>query len=325
MALTDRTANGYPPLFVVGCGRSGTTMLRLMLDSHPDLAIPGEGHFIPFAYRKLPAFTSPAGLDAEGLARQIMRGLHFRRWQVPVEFVIDRVRGLENPDFSSVVEALYMSYAEFHGKVRWGDKTPVYVRLIPMLADLFPTARFIHMIRDGRDVALSYLSVPWGPTTVWEADVSAGRAAGASLGDDRYLEVRYEDLVADPSGELQKLCSSSALDFDTRMLAYHRDAIDRLQCGPDATEYHRSAATPPSQGLRDWRSQMKASDVASFEAVAGETLTQLGYERRLPAVTRAKQAEVFARSAALDIKIAGSKVKKRAFRRFAHRRQATLE
>lgn len=306
-------------------------MLRLMLDSHPDLAIPGEGHFIPFAYRKLSAFTSPAGLDAEGLARQIMRGLHFRRWKIPVDFVIDRVRRLDNPDFSSVVGALYMSYAEFHGKVRWGDKTPVYVRLIPMLADLFPTARFVHMIRDGRDVALSYMSVPWGPTSVWHAarkwekDVTAGRSAGESLGDDRYLEVRYEDLVADPSGELQKLCGFSALDFDMAMLAYHTDAIDRLQCGPDATEYHRSAAAPPSQGLRDWRSQMKSSDVAAFEAVAGETLTQLGYERRLRAITRARQIEVMARAAAIDVKIAGSKVKKRALRRFAHRHQATLE
>ena len=321
----------HPPVFVVGCGRSGTTMLRLMLDSHPDLAIPGEGHFIPFAYRGRHKHISGGLLDAEGLARKIMRGLHFRRWEVPSELVLDRVRALENPNFASVVEALYMSYAELHGKVRWGDKTPVYVRVIPLLAELFPAAVFIHVIRDGRDVALSYLSVPWGPTSIWQAarkwkkDVSAGRGAAADLGAARYVELRYENLVADPSAELRRLCSFAGLSFEERMLGYHSDAVDRLQAGPGAADYHRSAFAPPTAGLRDWRTQMAPADVESFEAVAGDLLSELGYERRRSVVTRAKRAEVAARGNLLAARTVGSKLKKKLLREGVRRRQPIME
>jgi hypothetical protein len=293
-------------------------MLRLMLDSHPSLAIPGEGHFIPYARKRLRRFKSPDGVDGEGLARTIVRGLHFQRWNIPTEFVLERVRALKDPGFADVIELFYLSYAEFHGKSRWGDKTPLYVRFIPMLADLFPEARFVHVIRDGRAVALSYMSIPWGPSTVWQAaakwraDVTAGRRAGDSLGRDRYIEVRYEDLVSDPQLELRKICDFSALEFDEAMLTYHEDALRRLQCGPDATDFHRSAAAPPTAGLRDWRSQMPAADVEAFEAVAGAELAQLGYERRSPDVSRFKRIEVFTRARAIDLKVAGSKMKKRA-------------
>jgi hypothetical protein len=311
----------YPPLFVVGCGRSGTTMLRLMLDSHPQLAIPGEGHFIPYTHKILRRFITPEGtLDAEAVAVRIMRTTHFRRWEVPDEVALRRVRKLSNPNFGDVVEALYMSYADLHGKLRWGDKTPIYVRRIPLLAELFGSARFVHVIRDGHDVALSYLSVPWGPSTIWEVaqkwtrDVSAGRLAGEALGPRRYLEIRYEDLVASPEVELTRLCEFGDLPFERRMLDYHSDAGTRLQVQPNTTEFHRSATKPPTAGMRDWRTQMPASQVEAFEAVAGGLLQQLGYERRNAALTRAGRAQAATHGKLLDLKAAGSKAKKRVLR-----------
>jgi Sulfotransferase family len=307
----------HPPLFVVGCGRSGTTMLRLMLDSHPDLAIPGEGHFIPYNYKIRNRFMTPEGLDAERLARRITATTHWQRWGVPEANALERVRALQRPDFADVIEALYMSYADTGNKVRWGDKTPIYVRQIPLLARLWPDARFVHVIRDGHDVALSYLSVPWGPTTIWEAarkwtkDVSAGRRAGHDLAAGKYLEVRYEDLVSDPGAELRKICALADLPFTTEMLEYHSDAGSRLQVQPNTTEFHQSATKPPTRGLRNWRTQMSRAQIEAFEALAGDTLEQLGYERLGSRVTRAKRAEVLARSKLLDLKAAGSKAKKR--------------
>lgn len=315
---------GHPPLFVVGCGRSGTTMLRLMLDSHPDLAIPGEGHFIPFSQKILHEFVGPNGeLDSEALARRLINTVHFRRWAVPDEVAMGRVRALRDPDFAGVVEALYMSYAELHGKVRWGDKTPIYVRHIPLLAELFPAARFVHVIRDGHDVALSYLSVPWGPATIWEVaqkwkrDVSAGRAGGEDLGPKRYLEIRYEDLVADPGAELSRLCSFGDLPFDERMLSYHDDADRRLQVQPASTEFHRSATKPPTAGIRDWRNQMPQAHVEAFEALAGDTLLEFGYEVRRPVASRTRRAEAAFRDRLLDLRIAGSRKKNRALRKWS--------
>lgn len=317
-------AVGHPPLFVVGCGRSGTTMLRLMLDSHPDLAIPGEGHFIPFTHKILHRFVGPEGeLDVGALARRLIDTVHFRRWDVPDDVALGRVRALRDADFPGVVEALYMSYADINGKVRWGDKTPIYVRHIPLLAELFPSARFVHVIRDGHDVALSYLSVPWGPSTIWEVaqkwkrDVSAGRSAGDSLGPGRYLEIRYEDLIADPGAELERLCSFAALPFDERMLNYYNDAGSRLQVQPASTEWHRSATKPPTAGIRDWRSQMPPEQVEAFEALAGETLLELGYEMQTPVATRTRRAEAAFRDKLLDLRTAGSRTKNRALRRWS--------
>lgn len=261
-----------------------------MLDSHPEMAIPGESHFVAKLWRWRRWFRSGDGVDAERLARTIMRTPHFRLWALPEETVWRRVRVLEKPGYAEVVGAIFAAYADHHGKPRWGDKTPIYVRSLPLLGRLFPEARFVHLVRDGRDVALSYLSVPWGPGTIWQAahkwrrDVTAGRAAGAVLGPGRYLEVRYEQLVREPRPVLERVCAFAGLSFHEEMLNHERDAEDRIQAPPDGLPYHASAARPPTPGLRDWRSQMPARDVLAFEAVAGRLLSELGYERRYPVV-----------------------------------------
>lgn len=310
-----------PPLFVVGCGRSGTTLLRLMLDSHPALAIPGESHFIPALWRSRRRYRSNGALDARRLAGDVMRTPHFRQWELPEERVRRRIdalghRGFPSPGFPDVIEAVFMGYADHHGKTRWGDKTPIYVLSIPLLAGLFPGARFVHVVRDGRDVALSYLSVPWGPKTIWQAarkwrrDVMAGIRAGGDLGPDRYLELRYAELVDSPAIVLQRICGFASLPFSEAMLSYHRDAEVRIQSRPERTVFHTSVTKPVTGGLRDWRTQMPDPQVRAFEAVAGDLLGRLGFERRHPRPSTRLRAEGAIRVGALDVFAAGSDAKK---------------
>jgi hypothetical protein len=305
-----------PPLFVVGCGRSGTTMLRLMLDTHPDLAIPEESHFITTLWTDRRRYNGREGLDVDRLVRDVVRTPMFQKWNMPEAVVRWRVRQLERPTFASAIGAIFASYAEYRGKMRWGDKTPIYVLSIPLLNRLFPDARFLHVIRDGRDVALSYLSLPWGPDTIWRAaykwrrDVSAGRRDGGSLGDRRYAEVRYESLVRDPRTTLEGICSFAGLPFEQSMLEHHRDGAQRLAWRGDRTKYHASAATPPKSGLRNWRDQMKDRDVAAFECVAGPLLTELRYERRFPDISAGRRAEAAIRMAGYDLLSEGSRAKK---------------
>src|SRR2546430_1135755 len=154
------------PLFVVGCGRSGSTLLRLMLDAHPQLAVPPESHFIPQLWRD---HGGARPVDPDVIVRALVATPHFRHWKIPEDAVRRRVEELERPSFADVVGAAFEANADVYGKTRWGDKTPIYVRSIPLLARLWPEARFAHLIRDGRDVALSYLSLHWGPSTVWSA------------------------------------------------------------------------------------------------------------------------------------------------------------
>ncbi|MEX2459647.1 MAG: sulfotransferase [Actinomycetota bacterium] len=276
---------GETPFFVVGCGRSGSTMLRLMLDAHPELAVPGESHFIPPLWRSRRRYVRGGRLDATGLARDIARTPHFGHWKIPAEPFFARVEALEDATFAGVVEQAFLANAEHHGKRRWADKTPIYVRRVELLAELWPEARFVHLIRDGRDVALSYLGVPWGPRSVsraawkWRRDVSAGRAAGPVLGADRYLELRYEELVADPGEALRRLCGFVELEFHPSMLEHHA-VVDRDRLAPaTGIPFHARAAGPVEARARDWRTDMAPRDVAGFEAVAGGLLEDLGYGR----------------------------------------------
>lgn len=276
---------GEAPFFVVGCGRSGSTMLRLMLDAHPELAVPGESHFIPPLWRSRRRYLRGGRLDAAALARDIARTPHFGHWKIPAERFLARVEALEHPAFAEVVGEAFLANAEHHGKRRWADKTPIYVRRIELLAELWPDARFVHLIRDGRDVALSYLGVPWGPGSVpaaawkWRRDVSAGRAAGPALGADRYLELRYEELVADPEEALRRLCGFVELAFHPSMLEHHA-AVDRDRLAPPTgIPFHARAAGPVEARARDWRTDMPPGDVAAFEAVGGALLQDLGYGR----------------------------------------------
>jgi Sulfotransferase family len=300
----------YPPVFIVGCGRSGTTLLRLMLDAHPDLAIPGESHFIPALWRARRQYRSHGALQVERLAEAIMRSREFRQWGVPEHRVWTRVRQLAAPDLGDVIESVYLAYADERGKVRWGDKTPRYVRSLPLLADLFPTARFVHIVRDGRDVWMSYRSVPWGPRDVWTAsrkwlrDVGAGRAAASELGRERYIEISYERLVEDPRGTLTELCAFATLPFDERMLDFHRDAGRRLEAPPGETSFHASVTKALTPGLRDWRTEMPPDEILNFEAVAGPLLAELGYELRYPLVPRRLRIRAAARTKMIDVSAA---------------------
>jgi hypothetical protein len=270
-----------------------------MLDAHPDLAIPPESHFLSRFGRAIDRYAAPGGgVDAERLAGDVLQTKTFAAWDVSGDDVLARVHALAAPaSFADVIEAVYTCYAEPRGARRWGDKTPRYVLDIPLFDGLFPGARFVHIVRDGRDVAMSLRSVRFGPNDpmgaagFWARRVRAGRRDGGRLGAERYAEVRYEALIADPEHELRAICEVLDLRWDPAMLEYHRGVDEALP--DDRRSQHRHEDRPPTAGLRDWRTEMSADDVAAFEAVAGDLLDELGYGRGAPApgpVLRARAA-----------------------------------
>lgn len=280
--------DAHPFVFILGCGRSGTTMLRSMFDSHPGVAIPGESGFI---WQRRSRYEGRGGVDQRRFIAEIAAHRRFQRWGLDVDRVKEELWHPPPEGFADVIRRLYHLYAKGRGKERYGDKTPGHVLRIPQIARLFPEARIIHLIRDGRNVALSYLDVEeWGPSSVteaalyWKRRVEHGRRDGASLGSDRYQEVTYEALVDDPESELRRLCSFADLPFDDSMLRYFDRASEvlSLELHPHR---HQGIYSPPTKGLRDWRTKMSDSEAARFESVAGETLEEFGYERRYERVS----------------------------------------
>jgi hypothetical protein len=271
------------PLFVLGVRRSGTTLLRVMLDRNPELAIPDESYFIPQI-----ADRHRGRVDSERFLDDLSRLPTLRDWDVPLDRVRARLRAGSDP--GEAISAVYEVYAERHGKQRWGDKTPMYMAHLRLLERLFRSARYVHLVRDGRDAALSFLSMPPGIMTEsfghprdaegfacqWRTEVLAARALGSRVGE-RYLEVRYETLVSAPEAELRRICSFAELPYDGAMLGYAGEVdVSRKP-------HQQRLLQAPTAGVRDWRTDMSPAELAAFEAIAGPTLVALGYELGGPA------------------------------------------
>jgi hypothetical protein len=291
------------PLFV-GSGRSGTTLLQVIFDSHPELAIAHEAHFIASLARRRRRYQGPAGFAVDPFLVDLSRNSNFARLGLPEGELRSLLRGPPpTRSYVAAVRRVFRLYAARRGKSKYGDKTPGYVNHIGLLARLFPEARFVHMIRDGRDVALGYMEADWGPATFaeaalhWKTRVERGRSAGRQVGSGRYREVRYEDLVADPEGTVRYLCSFVGVEFADIMLRYYERGEEfRLTTAhPDA---HGRLMLPPTKGLRDWRRKMPEEGVAIFEAIAGGLLSGLGYEiltRRVSPRVGLEAAQTWAR------------------------------
>ena len=276
--MPDGSERSGPPFFVVGSARSGTTLLRLMLNAHPDVAVPPESRFVTELW------TGSAEVEPRAFLDALAAHDRFAAWELPIEAVAAAIADEPLIPYRDAIDAAYVAYARARNKARWGDKTPRYVEHIPFLAGLFPDARFVHLVRDGRNVALSYADVPFGPKTVakaaqlWAKRVSDGIMAGRSLEPGRYLELRYEDLVSDIEGRAKELTEFLDLPFDPGMLDYtERSRSDVL---PRAAKYNPKVTSRPIANARSWEKDMPDRHVAVFEAVAGSVLAELGYPVR---------------------------------------------
>jgi hypothetical protein len=271
-----------PPLLILGVRRSGTTLLRVILDRNPELAVPDESYFVPQL-----AHRHGSRPDVESFLDDVRRLSTLREWGISAADVRERVRA--GMTLGELVGAVYEAYAAKQGKARWGDKTPMYMQHLDLLERLFPASRYVHLIRDGRDAALSFLSMPAGVVTEswhhprnvadfacqWRTEVEAARALGRRVGR-RYHEVRYEQLVAEPDAEVRAICAFAELPFEREMLDYAGN-VDL-----SAKPHQQSLSKPPTAGLRDWRQSMSAEESRSYEEIAGDVLSSLGYERRHP-------------------------------------------
>jgi hypothetical protein len=218
----------------------------------------------------------------------------FRQFEFSREQFLEPLRSREPVSYCQFLEGLFGVYGQIKGKRLVGNKTPTFVRRIPTLHSHWPEAKFVHLIRDGRDVYLSVLN--WNhayrsagrysiwaedPVTTtalwWERKVRFGRQGGLALERRLYYELHYEDLVSQPDDACVRLCEFLRLPYEASMLRFHQGRT-RNESGLDA----KKAWRPITPGLRDWRTQMPPEDVERFEAAVGELLDELGYPRAFP-------------------------------------------
>lgn len=290
---------GHAPMpVVVGSPRSGTTLLRFMLDSHPQLAVPPETGFLKLA----PSLKGTGGRLRERFFRAVVgfppEAPAWPDFEIPAETFRAALEGIEPFNAADGFRTFYRLYAARFGKERYGDKTPFYCTELRTIRRVLPEARFVHIIRDGRDAALSLRGMWFSPgheietqAAYWRANVLAARRAGAGRAD--YLEVRYEDLILDPRSVLRRVCSFVALDYDEAMLDYHRRTPERLKehkgrTRADGTilstreqrlgQQRLTTAPPDPARVFAWKAAMPQDERERFRRVAGDLLKELGYE-----------------------------------------------
>jgi hypothetical protein len=281
-----------PCLFAVGCPRSGTTLLQRMLDNHPQLAVSNDPHIIHAAPGVREGHDPPVTPE---LIDWLLGYRTARRLGLDDATIRAAAEGAQT--YSALVEALYDALARARGKPLAGEKTPHYVRYLPLLHGLFPWAKTVHIVRDGRDVALSTLEWArpdrgpgrfrlWSEQPVavcalsWRWHVATGRRDGLALGPSHYHELRYEDLLVDGEGALRALTAFLELPYAPEMLEFHQGRT-RDDPGLDA----KKAWLPPTAGLRDWRTDLTPDAVELYEAIAGDVLSLFGYERAFEAIS----------------------------------------
>ena len=272
---------------VLGVSRSGTTLLKAMLDAHSQLAIPSESYFLPQLWDR--HGEQP---ERDAFVDDLGRLERLREWGVDPAQVRERLP--ERPAFAEAVQSIYRVYAESRGKLRFGDKTPLYMQHLNVLERAFPDARYVHIVRDGRDAAASMramtrkprfnLSRPRGVgdfAAAWQREVLAARLFGRT---HPYHELRYEDLVEEPESRLREVCAFLELEYEPGMLEYHRREDPSLYAD------HPRLAEPPTRETRSWRKELSPADAELFEAIAGDLLAELGYERAHPRPGRRARA-----------------------------------
>lgn len=276
--MTDR------PVFVVGCARSGTTMLQLMLHSHPRLAVPPETRFLERVY---------TSRRVHGDMRDPLNRRKLATWIATDRLTKFRDLGIDKDDFiqqathgpaslGSVVGTTFRMYADRFGKARWGDKRPSYVRKVDMLRRLFPDAQFVHLIRDGRDCVASLKEMPWythntfHAVSAWAEAIDAGSKLRKTLPEHSYYELRYEDITADPATEMKKLCGFLGEEFDPAMCSPREAAGVAV---PVHKVWHSNTHSDVMRTrVGSWAGRLEAWEIALCEQALGDRLEANGYE-----------------------------------------------
>ena len=273
-----------PPFFIVGVHRSGTTLLRFMLSSHPRLYIPPESDFIPRFFRKAPQGELSLAQVRRYLKIIFTRYRFVEEWQGPPPDPQAFYAQMEPRTPAGFLDRLYGDYAAQNDAERWGDKTPIYASYVPVLHAIFPRAQFIHIIRDPFDAAISLLDKYeadefhidiYYAARNWVRRIRAVRAAAEALPPEQYLEIRYETLVREPQATLEAACRFLGEDFHPRML--HHTDLAQERISPDSHFFANVRKPVNTASLGRGRRSLSDADKRLLQHVAGDLMAELGY------------------------------------------------
>ncbi len=269
--------------FIVGCGRSGTSLLQAMISSHPVAIIPNETKFytvIRRHYRKRDELHNNRTFD------HAIYAVLDSWWIEELNLNAEEVRALcqaGQKTWETILLALLTLYAEKHQAQRVGEKSPGHLRYLGLLKDRFPQAKFIHVIRDPRAVVLSLIKAPFATSHIgpkiqrWQLAIDTHLKYADALGPERYMLVKYEDLVRDPESALRRVCQFLDLAFSPEMLQHQHRQVRGFS---DRQYQHMANTLRPvfTSSIDKWRQELKPSQIGLIEYALADGMKLMGYE-----------------------------------------------
>lgn len=283
------------PIFIVGCSRSGTTLLRLLLTCHPDLCIPPESPFILKLHPKWGNKKIESFKDIRLICRDLFASNRkFRDWGLAEGDIEKRLNNRLPLGFDEFIQEVYGLYMERRDKeaIRWGDKNPGYVHHIGLLSQLFPDAQFIHIIRDGRAVFHSFIhanrkhgkiypETPFGAAIFWKEALTSSLLFKSM---ENYMEIHYEDLVLHPESVLRSLCGFLQVSYLPEEMFSYPEANAKLELVPRRRlKWHgNTLQNLDKRKPFEWKKGLKHHQVLLFELFAGNCLKSHGFTLLFP-------------------------------------------
>jgi len=259
------------PIFVVGCPRSGTTLIRVILDSHPNICCGPETHLVK---------------NMENFREKISE-----RWKMLAPYGVKEQA--MNQKIKEILLLFMNQYIKSKGKKRWGEKTPDNIFHVDFIDELFPDCQFINIIRDGRDVVCSYKK-RWGSKTIflaiknWNKSIELTYRYRTKFNEDRYMEIRYEELVTNPERETKKMMQFLGEEWIPDLLAHHKIDHDfwfksskgqQIISKMEKNLQRHSPSKPIfSSSVGKWKKNLNIVEKALVSIYLGKNLKRMGYK-----------------------------------------------
>lgn len=277
--MTKRTE----PIFIFGSARGGTTLLRLMLNMHSQIAIPPESHFLLHVLEKYEPETTLNKHEVSDVLKIIEKHPRFRFWNIDEKDWFHLKNDTPSPLLlSELIDELFRRQIKQTKKPVWGDKTPAYFAIVPKLKRLFPNSKMIVYTRDGRDVAISLKKRGWHGWSLYQRATYWSETVNKLYwlkGNHPAFFLTYEDLISHTETTLKALCEYLEIDFEDQLQDYNLDYKKNITHDEQRIEIHKKLARKPTENDKNrWKSESSIFDVWYFEAVAHEALKTAGYE-----------------------------------------------
>jgi Sulfotransferase family len=268
------------PVFLVGASRSGTTLLRLMLNQHPEIRIPGEAWFIGDVIQRFPAGKPVSFKELQEICEAILTHDRWKSWECPDERLRQVVMNSEGEGLEVVVDRIFRECGGVGKKSLWGEKSPRHSYLVEKIHEVFPSARFIHIVRDGRDVCAAMIERKWYDGSArrcamcWSGMVGAA-AKAQQFGAGTYRQISFEDLIRNPEETLKGICDFLGVEYVEEMLNYQETVPGEIATFETKIHEKLSRSLDVSE-IGRWK-KLSFRQLLIIESLAGPLLKEFGY------------------------------------------------